>query len=82
MAKKTTTSNDKKTNSEVVPPTVTQAAVASQSTQSRTSQTPQTPTYEQIAARAYEIYQARGGEHGYDQQDWAQAEAELKIGRV
>lgn len=36
------------------------------------------PTAEQIAARAYEIYLARGGEHGYHDEDWFQAEQELR----
>jgi hypothetical protein len=40
-----------------------------------------TPTYDQIAVRAYEIYLARGGEHGRDQDDWYQAERELVLGR-
>jgi Protein of unknown function (DUF2934) len=30
-----------------------------------------------IAARAYELYQARGGTHGADMDDWLQAEREL-----
>ena len=30
-----------------------------------------------IAARAHEIYQARGGEHGRDMDDWLQAEREI-----
>jgi len=36
---------------------------------------------ERIAARAYEIFVARGGEHGHDQEDWYQAERELRLGR-
>jgi hypothetical protein len=40
-----------------------------------------TPTYEQIAVRAYEIFLARGGEPGRDQDDWYQAERELLLGR-
>ena len=32
----------------------------------------------EIESRAYEIYLARGGEHGYDQDDWLQAEREFK----
>ncbi len=40
-----------------------------------------TLTYEQIAVRAYEIYLARGGEPGRDQDDWYQAERELILGR-
>jgi len=39
------------------------------------------PTPEQIAARAYEIFIARGAEHGRDQEDWYQAENELRLGR-
>jgi len=38
------------------------------------------PSYEQIAARAYEIFIARGGQHGRDQEDWYQAESELRLG--
>ncbi len=34
-------------------------------------------TREQIARRAYEIFVARGGTHGYDIEDWLQAEREL-----
>jgi len=36
-----------------------------------------TPTNEEIALRAYEIYQARGAEDGLDLDDWLQAEREL-----
>ena len=35
-------------------------------------------TDEAIAARAYELYQARGGTHGADMDDWLQAERELR----
>jgi hypothetical protein len=36
-----------------------------------------TPTQEQIAHRAYEIFQARGGGAGHEAEDWLQAEREL-----
>ncbi len=36
---------------------------------------------EQIARRAYELFLARGGEHGHDVEDWLQAERELSLGR-
>jgi Protein of unknown function (DUF2934) len=39
------------------------------------------PTTEQIARRAYEIFEARGGQHGRDLEDWLQAERELRLGR-
>ena len=32
-----------------------------------------------IAARAYELYEKRGGEPGHDLDDWLQAERELKL---
>jgi hypothetical protein len=34
--------------------------------------------HERIAMRAYEKWEARGCPHGTDQQDWLEAEAELK----
>ncbi|MFL5347352.1 MAG: DUF2934 domain-containing protein [Hyalangium sp.] len=39
------------------------------------------PTHEQIARRAYEIFLARGGQPGNPEQDWHQAERELRLGR-
>ena len=33
---------------------------------------------DRIAARAYERFLARGGEHGHDVEDWLAAEAELR----
>ena len=36
------------------------------------------PTREQIARRAYELFVARGGTHGYDIEDWLRAERELR----
>lgn len=39
------------------------------------------PTHEQIARRAYELFLARGGGHGRHEDDWVQAERELKLGR-
>ncbi len=32
---------------------------------------------ERIAARAFELYEARGGEHGQDTDDWLQAERQI-----
>jgi hypothetical protein len=36
------------------------------------------PTHDDIARRAYQCYEERGGEHGLDQEDWLQAERELQ----
>ena len=36
------------------------------------------PTHDDIAARAYELFLRRGGEHGQDWADWLLAEQELE----
>jgi hypothetical protein len=36
------------------------------------------PSHEEIAARAYELYLARGSLDGYSEEDWLMAEAELR----
>ena len=33
-----------------------------------------------IEKRAYEIYEARGGHHGFDREDWDQAERDVNGG--
>ncbi|MBW2732745.1 MAG: DUF2934 domain-containing protein [Deltaproteobacteria bacterium] len=39
------------------------------------------PTFEEIARRAYDIYEQRGGGHGGEVVDWHQAESELRVER-
>jgi hypothetical protein len=39
------------------------------------------PQIDQIARRAYELFLARGSEHGHDVEDWLQAEREIRLGR-
>jgi len=41
------------------------------------SAAPPIPTEEQVRQRAYELFEARGREHGHDREDWLQAEAEI-----
>ena len=42
------------------------------------NQTERTPEQlAQIRARAYELFEQRGGEPGHDMEDWLQAEAEV-----
>lgn len=36
------------------------------------------PTNDDVARRAYELYEARGGEHGAEVDDWLRAERELR----
>ena len=38
-----------------------------------------TPTRDDVARRAFEIFQARGGEPGYELENWLQAERELAL---
>ena len=33
---------------------------------------------EEIRRRAYELYEERGRQHGFEQQDWARAETEVR----
>src|SRR5688572_29765211 len=46
------------------------------------------PIHEDIARRAYQLYEERGAEHGKDWQDWFEAERELRqslhdvVGRI
>jgi hypothetical protein len=45
---------------------------------SSTTQTGSSPELlEQVRLRAYELFEARGGSHGHDLEDWLQAEAEV-----
>jgi hypothetical protein len=38
------------------------------------------PNAENVAKRAFELYQERGGGHGRDLEDWLRAERELREG--
>lgn len=43
---------------------------------------PRTPTREEIARRAYRLWELRGRLHGHDHEDWLIAENELMTGLV
>jgi hypothetical protein len=47
------------------------------SSQSAADPSPNEAQRDRIAARAYELYQARGGSHGQDFDDWLSAEREV-----
>jgi hypothetical protein len=55
----------------------TNVGVSRQGASSASQQNGARPKAEQIAKRAYERYQQRGGHHGSDQDDWYAAEREL-----
>jgi hypothetical protein len=38
------------------------------------------PTHDDIAKRAFQIFERRGYSHGCDVEDWYQAERELRLG--
>jgi hypothetical protein len=38
------------------------------------------PTHEQLTGRAYELFVARGRQDGHHEEDWSQAEMELRSG--
>ncbi len=42
---------------------------------------PRKPAREDIARRAYDLYEKRGGEPGHDMDDWLQAERDLEHAR-
>ena len=53
------------------------APASSRSTRKRTT-APAQVTHREVARRAYDLFLARGCEHGHDLDDWLQAERELR----
>ena len=51
-------------------PTMTRGAGKAKFASSRT----EWPTTQDVARVAYELFERRGGMHGYDQEDWFEAE--------
>ncbi len=64
--------------SQPVDPKSKPRGVASTTPASKTSKKEITLTQEQIAKRAYEIWLARGCEHGHDAEHWVEAERQLR----
>ncbi len=67
---RTTKSNTKASNTPEATVGAAKAEVAKVTTQAVDMQ-------DVIRARAYELYQQRGGDHGRDTEDWLRAEAEV-----
>jgi hypothetical protein len=40
-----------------------------------------TPSHDQIRQRAYELYELRGRQDGFSEQDWLEAEQQMLAGR-
>ncbi|MFP2929798.1 DUF2934 domain-containing protein [Pyxidicoccus sp. 3LG] len=71
----------RQTANKQTPQTPTGMSARSSDTAAVSTSSRNSPTHEQIARRAYEIFLARGGNHGSSEQDWFQAERELRLGR-
>jgi hypothetical protein len=55
----------------------TSAPMVKTSKSSKATKAVHVPTHDEIAKRSYELFLARGGAHGFADQDWLQAESEL-----
>jgi hypothetical protein len=55
---------------------------ASRASQGKETARPGSPSHEEIARRAHEIFLARGGKPGREEDDWLQAERELRERRA
>jgi hypothetical protein len=78
MAKKSTTSATPKAAPKAAAP---KAAAPVKSEGVKPVKKVAAPTSEQIAARAFAIWERKGKPAGQDAQNWAQAEAELRAGK-
>ena len=45
--------------------------------EAETSERMGVPSHDEVAARAYELFEERGRTHGHDLDDWLQAESEV-----
>lgn len=88
MAEKTSGRTRKSTSSKKTTPSnpanvtpINQGSLPQNATNPETNETKTRPTefvlVEQIRFRAYELFVERGQLHGFDQEDWARAEAEI-----
>jgi hypothetical protein len=82
MAAKTSTKTTTKRSSRKPPPPAPSAEPTVEQVVERTmameARAVRTPTSEEIARRAFELFVARGGQHGRAQEDWLAAERELR----
>ena len=51
---------------------------AAADTSSRDARIGREPTHDEIARRAYQLFEERGADHGHDWDDWLRAERELQ----
>jgi hypothetical protein len=68
----------KMTGRKTVKSAKTSAPMMKAASTKKSAVTPYEPSHDEIAARAYELYLARGSLDGYSEEDWLMAEAELR----
>lgn len=66
-----------KTAEKTTAPKVSRARKSDEPMMKMTDAVAQRPAHDQIAVRAYELFCARGYQHGHDVEDWLIAEREL-----
>lgn len=76
MAAKTSTKSTTKRNTKRPPASA--AATGETATVETKSVDVRMPAHDEIARRAYELFLARGRQHGRAQEDWLSAERELR----
>lgn len=77
MAAKTSNKSTTKRNTKR-PPAPAAAETSEMSSVETPSVTTRSPAHDEIARRAYELFLARGRQHGRAQEDWLSAERELR----
>ncbi len=79
-AKKAAGSTDSKATKSTAKKTTAKKSTARKTTakKSTAKADSELSTEERISKRAYELFEARGGKHGYHHEDWLQAEKEVK----
>jgi hypothetical protein len=79
-----TTSARRKNRKPEIQPVATLASVprVSGEISNRVESFAREPSHDEIARRAYQLYEARGGEPGRDWEDWLQAEEQLRVTHV
>jgi hypothetical protein len=83
MAAKTSTKSTTKRNTKRPPAAAAETtsgveSIESIETATTTTNAMRTPSHDEIARRAYELFLARGRQHGGAQEDWLTAERELR----
>ncbi|MFA7236375.1 MAG: DUF2934 domain-containing protein [Phycisphaeraceae bacterium] len=82
-AKKAATGSNKpqSTVRKIAAPAVSQSAAPKKTPSKKVAAAPQVPTFDEIALRAFQIWEAKGKPAGQDAINWREAEAQLRTER-